>query len=95
MLVDVKTLEKAMLAIFDHLKKQGISSVNFDSDFYWDIEKEQRYEPYQDPSGMNLGQLSDDWTEIQKIASGEKEPIGYALVWIASLYRYVGETNPG
>ena len=54
MLVDVKTLEKAMLAIFDHLKKQGISSVNFDSDFYWDIEKEQRYEPYQDPSGMNL-----------------------------------------
>jgi len=44
---------------------------------------------------MNLGQLSDDWAEMQKIASGEKEPIGYALVWIASLYRYVGETNPG
>ncbi|WP_104398553.1 hypothetical protein [Vibrio penaeicida] len=94
MLVDVKTLEKAMLAIFDHLKAQGVYSLDIDSDFYWDIVKEQRYDPYQEPSDINLGQLSDNWNEIQKIASGEKEPIGYALIWIASLYQYIGETNP-
>lgn len=95
MRVDIETLEKAMSIIFDHLKAQGISSLNLDGDFYWNIAKEQRYGPSEEPTDIDLGQLSDDWNEIQKIASGEKESIGYALVWIAALYQHIGETNPG
>ncbi|NOI65478.1 hypothetical protein [Vibrio sp. 99-8-1] len=94
MVVDIETLQNAMLQVFEHLKHQGINSLDIDSDFYWNIEKKQRYDPYQMPNDIDLGQLSDSWDEIQKIASGEREPIGYALIWIASLYQYIGETNP-
>ena len=95
MSIDIDRLEKATSAIFRHLRDLGINSVDLEKDFYWDIEKEQRYEPYQEPTEMNLGQLADNWQEIEKIASGDAQAIGYALVWVAALYRYIGETNLG
>jgi hypothetical protein len=95
MSIDIATLEKATLAIFQHLKESGVHSIEFEHDFYWDIDKQQRYNPYQQPTQMSLGQLIDDWNEIEKIALGDKEAIGFAFVWMASLYRYVGEIEPG
>ena len=92
--IDINTLEKATAAVFRHLRDAGVNSVDLEKDFYWSIEKEQRYEPYKEPTKMNLGQLTDDWQEIEKIACGDAEAIGYAFVWIAALYRYIGETNP-
>nr|VFK21306.1 MAG: hypothetical protein BECKLPF1236A_GA0070988_102964 [Candidatus Kentron sp. LPFa]VFK34711.1 MAG: hypothetical protein BECKLPF1236C_GA0070990_102934 [Candidatus Kentron sp. LPFa] len=95
MLVDISVLEKATSAVFQHLRENGINSIDLDKDFYWNIEKEQKYDPYQEPTEMNLGQLADDLKEIEKIASGDGDVIGYALVWIAALYQYIGEANPG
>jgi hypothetical protein len=37
-----------------------------------------------------MGQLSDDWNEVAKIASGQRPPIAYALVWLSSLLRFIG-----
>jgi hypothetical protein len=37
-----------------------------------------------------MGQLSDDWNEVTKIASGQRPPMAYALVWLSSLLRVVG-----
>lgn len=94
MSVDIDTLESAILFIFEHLRNKDNTAINLDKDFYWDIESEQKYNPYIKPNKINLGQLSDDWEEIQLIASGEKEAIGYALVWVSALCRYIGETEP-
>lgn len=95
MSIDINTLEKATLVIFQYLRDIGVDSVDLEEDFYWDIDKEQRYDPYKEPTEMDLGQLSDDWEEIKGIASGDRTPIGYSLVWVAALYRYIGETTPG
>jgi hypothetical protein len=37
-----------------------------------------------------MGQLSDDWNELTKIASGKSPPLAYALVWLSSLLRFIG-----
>ncbi len=47
-----------------------------------------------EPEELNLGQLSDDYSEIHEISLGDKEAIGYALVWLASLYKIIGEKSP-
>ena len=95
MILDVDTLEKATQKLFSHLREKGISEVELKSDFYWEVSKDQRYDPYNDPTEKSLGQLSDDWEEVQKVASGQRETIGYVFVWLAALYRYIGEENPG
>ena len=93
--MDIDTLERAFQLIFSHLQKNQINSIEVDKDFYWDISSQERYNPYQDPKDLSLGQLSSDWEEIQKIALGEKEPTGYALLWLSSLLRFLGENTSG
>ena len=94
MLIDINTLEKAACAIFQHLREQEIHVVDVEEDFYWDIDLSQKYSPYEEPTDMSLGQLTDNWESIQQIASGESDAMGYALVWLAALCRYIGEKKP-
>jgi hypothetical protein len=95
MKIDISTLEQASQAIFQYLKDQKVESIEVNEDFYWNISKEERYNPYADPKDLDLGQLSDDWAEVAKIASGDNEPVGYALVWLSSIYKILGEKIMG
>ncbi|MCP4347870.1 MAG: hypothetical protein GY795_20395 [Desulfobacterales bacterium] len=61
--------------------------------FIGSLIKPKCYDPCNEPnpSDCTLGQLSDDWSNLQKILNSENEPTGYALVWLASIMRTVGE----
>jgi hypothetical protein len=93
--IDIKTLENATKYIFQHIKDKGIKSVEIKEDFYWNISSEEKYNPYHEPTDLDLGQLSDDWLEIKKIALREKQPISYSLVWLAAIYKIMGEKIVG
>jgi len=92
--IDIDTLEQACQAIFVYLKEAKIDSIQVEQDFYWHISQEDRYNPYQEPKNLTLGQLSSDWEEIKKIAVGESEPLGYSFVLLSSLLKYLGENQP-
>ncbi len=86
---DLRTLTEQLIS---HLEKKGYHSIEVSSDYYWNIAQETRYDPYQEPLEFDLGQLTDDWAELQKILLGDSPTIGYALVWLSSILRYIGET---
>ena len=77
--------------IFLYLEDQGIESFDIPVDYYWNIPKEQIYDPYEKPLELDLGQLTDDWRELQKILDPGNQPIAYCLVWLAAILRVVGE----
>ena len=91
MKVDLKTLENATRLIFKSLEEKGIKDIEIEKDFYWNIDKDEKYNPYTNPKKLDLGQISDNWLEIQKISNQETFPIPYSLVWLASIYRIMGE----
>lgn len=95
MKVDTATLRKLSEKLLSHLEQRGYGAVELPADYYWHIPKEQRYDMNRQPSDLSIGQLSDDWHELQKILSGESEPLGYALVWLASILRAAGEETLG
>jgi hypothetical protein len=95
--MEIKTAE--LRTIFDkllsHLEETGNSSVEVSVDYYWNVSHEQRYDPYIVPNSMDLGQLSDDWAELEKIAQGEASVVNYALVWLGAVLRRLGEQCVG
>ncbi|NGX30565.1 MAG: hypothetical protein KR126chlam4_01405 [Candidatus Anoxychlamydiales bacterium] len=91
MKIDINELEKITKKLFSHLKKEGISNFIIDKDFYWNIAEKERYNPYQNPSNFNLGQLFDDWDNLLKINKNKSEPISYAFVWLSSILKWMGE----
>jgi len=96
--IDLKELQKATNRIFDHLYKHNIYNVELKHDYYYDIPAEELYVVrdglIQDhPKNIFVGQLYDDLEFVEKIAKGTDEPIGHALVWVSSLFRYIGERH--
>ena len=91
MKINLKLLQKTTNDLFQHLDDLNINEVEIKEDFYWNIPREHKYNPYKEPENLDVGQLQNDWDEILKISSKESEPITYALVWLSSLLRIIGE----
>jgi len=91
MRLELAKLRAATELLFAHLEERGYDSVEIAHDYYWDVEGPERYDPYIRPNELTLGQLSDDWSEVEKILRKDSEPVGYALVWLSALLRAVGE----
>jgi hypothetical protein len=92
MKITTEDLRRVFNRLIDHLEGTGQNLTELPWDFYWEIAKEDLYEPYSEPKQLSIGQLSDDWDELLKIANGRMPPVGYALVWLSSILRAVGES---
>ena len=77
--------------LFAYLEDQGVESIDFAVDYYWNIPKEQMYNPYQEPFELDMGQLTDDWDDLQKLLDPEREPLTDDFVDLAAILRAVGE----
>jgi hypothetical protein len=95
MRVTVEELRTAFDRLVEHLETTGQEAFEIEDDFYWDVPCEVRYDPYQKIDGATLGQLTDDWSEVQSMLGGRRPPLGYGLVWLASVLRRVGEKATG
>lgn len=91
MKIQAVELERVIKKIFNQLKDLNISEINVDEDFYWNIDKEERYNPYQKPARLDLGQVEGDWNELKKINEGDLDVLGGSFVCASNLLRLVGE----
>lgn len=95
MTMKLADLQKATEVILKNLTEQGFDEVEISEDYYWVIDEKELYDPYKEPKSFTFGQLSSDFEDIQRIASGATPPIGYSLVWLSSLFKFIGEKHVG
>jgi len=95
MSINITDLRRITLRLYDHLEQRGVHSLDPRQDYYWSIPREERLDVTKEPTQHTLGQLSDDLAELARIGDGDMEPVGYALVWLSSVLRELGETTMG
>ncbi len=93
--IELADLRRTSERLFKHLQEKGIDSIDIPVDYYWNIPTGQVYNPYQEPSALDLGQLTADWNELQTLLDPQNEPIAYYLVWLAAILRAIGEHTLG
>lgn len=91
MKIDIPTLRKAVDMILRDIEKEGTREIDLSKDYYWSIPANERYDPYNSPKDLTLGQLSEDWKETLRIVNDSQPPAVYQLEWISALLRYVAE----
>ncbi len=94
MKVQVEVLRAALNKLLDHAKEAQGESIEVDADLYWFVPKELLSDPAAELTGLTLGSLDDDWSEVAAIGNGTKEPFGYGLVWASTVLRAIGDRTP-
>ena len=89
--MSVEVLKKAFDNICHYMNEQNISSIELDRDYYWEIDCNQRYDMDRVPAVSDVGQLFDDWNEIERMAKDEDGIVSYDIIWFASVCRFIGE----
>ncbi len=89
--IDIRRLRELTNTLLLRLEAEGTTSVELDSDFYWNILPEHRYDRYDEPREFTMGQLTEDLEFVDQLIDGTRPPVTYGLVWVSSLLRYVGE----
>lgn len=92
--IDLKVLKDGLNAVLDHLiedLKQSTIEIEADEDFYWHVPWPELSEMSRKPAGIDVGRLSDDFDFVRLIQRGQTGDVGYNLVHVAPLLRYVGE----
>lgn len=92
MKIQIEEIEKVITLLLFKLKESKGSEIELSSDYYWDISIEQMYNPYEEPKEITLGQLSDDWEEIQR-PSIVDDAIPYDLKRVAALLEALSVEN--
>ncbi|MBI1745733.1 MAG: hypothetical protein HYR55_03995 [Acidobacteria bacterium] len=88
--VNLDDLVRALELIVQHIKNYKADPVEIEQDYYWEAAEDQLYDMTQETKKFTIGQLSHDWERIREILDGKNPPIGYAMVWLASILRAVG-----
>lgn len=89
--IDIASFRNAFLNISDYLDEEGITTIDLDHDYYWAIDFDELFNVYETPSDLTIGQLYDDWEQIERLSKDVKDITPFDLIWFASVCRYVGE----
>ena len=88
--IKVADLKKICQKLFEHLEELNIDSVPLNEDYYWSIDKSEKYK-IEDPKDLDRGQLSDDLKDVQDMLEGKYEPLVNNFLDVATLLTYIGE----
>lgn len=89
--IEAKKLEQLLSILLQHQKELGNTKFTISQDYYWNVPKDDRYDPYTQPSELTLGQLTDDWSRLQNLFDDNEAIVGYSLVWLGNVLRAIGE----
>ena len=84
-------LERVTHILFKHLRDNGKLEFELTQDYYWHIQKDEKYTLDTAPKALDLGQLTDDLIRLRNVASGQSEPVAFDLTELASVLTFVGE----
>nr|WP_314424702.1 hypothetical protein [uncultured Erwinia sp.] len=91
--VDLNVLENAVNKIFSDMRSRGVDSFSLDVDFYWNIPRDKLYDPYVEPTELDIGQLEEDYENLVEMSS-KNLLVGHNLKNVAVLLRYLSEKYP-
>ena len=90
MKISVRELRAISNKLWDHLEAEGHSEIDLVHDFYWNIPAEALYDLNQPPAEHTVGQLYDDWSDLQRLLDPDPDILTYDLVDLSAIMREIG-----
>lgn len=92
MKVNIDELGKIITILLFKLKEGKGGEIELMNDYYWDINAQELYNPYEYPKTFTLGQLSDDLAEIDRLLKPD-DPVPYDLKRVSNILKALSIEN--
>jgi uncharacterized membrane protein YccC len=89
--IPIDKLRRAFDLLMQHVSTVEGDCVRLDQDYFWSIPPQERYNVYQEPMELTIGQLSESWQHLDELLADESKALSYHLAWLADVLRAVGE----
>lgn len=91
MKINISDLRIVADKIFEHFEETHGQDIYLENDYYWEIPEDSLYNIEEEPKSHSMGQLSDDWSDLQMILNGKNEAISYNFVDLAAILKAIGQ----
>jgi hypothetical protein len=95
MKIETSELKQVVEKLLRHLDELNIEELDLPYDYYWDIPKEILYDSYKEPSRFTIGQLSDNWKDLQALLDPSRDALVQDYEDLAAVLKAVGQTIRG
>lgn len=92
MIVNIKDLEKVIFILLSKLKEVKGNEIELKNDYYWEIVSDELFNPYEEPTNITLGQLTDDLERMKKLLDNNN-PVVYDLKLISIIFKALSIEN--
>ena len=90
--IDLSELKKITDRLFEHIiNTRGETKIDLAQSFYWNIPFNKLLDTSKDPTGLDIGSLSDDWDFLSELLEEDNMPVARQFVELATLFRVIGE----
>jgi len=91
LVVDISQVRRAVEIAMDELERVVGSETKLEKDFFWAIPLEERFNPYQEPTTMTVGQLSELIEHVSALDADPERVTRQHLIWLGDLLKAIGE----
>lgn len=91
MKISIEELRIAAQRTLEYVGEKYGDEVELDQDYYWSLPKEAKYDVLKETKVSQVGSLAEDYRQIEKLVTGGHDAVGYDLVYLAAIFRALGE----
>lgn len=84
--------------VFDLLMRHvagSESDLGVSRDYFWSIPSPGKYDVYNEPGELTIGQVSESWANLQGMLEDESKTLGFGFVWLAEVLSAIGDDAVG
>ncbi|WP_327681482.1 hypothetical protein [Kitasatospora sp. NBC_00458] len=84
-------LHRALDVLVRHLAERlPDDGITVRDDYYWSVPPAKAADVHADPPELTIGQVTEAWAHLEKMAKGETPAVGYGFVWLGDVLRAIG-----
>ncbi len=88
-------LRQSTEAMLNWIEQNVGETVTLEMDEFWWVPSDAAYEMSRDPRELTIGSIRDCVEFVQRGVLDDEIPIGYGFVWLAQIFRAVGDQVSG
>jgi len=92
--ISVGQVRNTLLALLDHMQDSYGDTVELASDYFWSIPDAAKFDVYNKPEELTIGQISEVYGHIVKLATSSEDVATYQLRWFAQLFDAIAHDKP-